>query len=61
MVSKNGGVQFTFPYFVNQNELKGYFPFISNNYQGGIVFEDGQFNDSQMLLSIFLTSTLPKN
>ena len=37
-VSHKGGVQFTFPYFVNQLELKGYFPFISHRYQGGIVF-----------------------
>ena len=42
-------------------DLKAQFPFISNRYEGGIVFEDGQFNDAQMLLSILLTSTLPSN
>lgn len=55
------GLQFTFPYFIGQKDLKAYFPFISNQYQGGIVFEDGQFNDAQMLMSVLLTSTLPHN
>lgn len=63
LVSGNNkqGLKFTFPYFLNQPELKAHFPFISNKYQGGIVFEDGQFNDAQMLISVLLTSTLPSN
>lgn len=60
-VSRKGGINFTFPYFLNQKDLKMNFPYISNKYEGGIVFEDGQFNDAQMLMTVLLTSTLPTN
>ena len=31
-VSQKGGLSFTFPYFMNQRDLKAHFPYISNRY-----------------------------
>jgi glycerol-3-phosphate dehydrogenase len=34
------------------------FPYISDKYSGGVVYEDGRFNDARMLLMTLLTCTL---
>jgi glycerol-3-phosphate dehydrogenase len=49
---------FNFPYFLHRSEVKQIFPYISEKYSGGVVYEDGQFNDSRMLLMTLLTCTL---
>lgn len=53
-------VKFNFPYFLHRNDLKDIFPHISDKYQSGVVYEDGCFNDTRLLLTTFLTSTLSK-
>ena len=55
-----GTPKFNFPYFLNRFDLRDIFPFISDKYHGGVVYEDGCFNDSRMLLVTLLTSTLSK-
>ena len=59
VVGQKGKTSFTFPYFLGQQDMQRLFPYVSNKYQGGIVFEDGQFNDAQMLIAILLTATIP--
>lgn len=51
-------VKFNFPYFLHRNELREFFPYISDKYQSGIVYEDGCFNDARLLLTTLLTCTL---
>jgi glycerol-3-phosphate dehydrogenase len=38
--------------------VKDIFPYISDKYSGGVVYEDGRFNDSRMLIMTLLTCTL---
>ena len=52
---------FNFPFFVNRSELRDFFPFISDKYQSGVVYEDGCFNDSRMLLATLFTATLERS
>ena len=55
-----GTPKFNSPYFLGRQDLRDMFPFMSDKYDGGVVYEDGCFNDSRMLLVAFLTSTLRK-
>ena len=55
-----GTTHFNFPYFLDQFDLRGTFPFISEKYTGGVVYEDGCFNDARMVLISLLTTTLSK-
>lgn len=54
---KNGR-QFHPPYFLNRQELVEIFPHINPKYSMGVVYEDGSFNDSRMLLTAVLTATV---
>ena len=45
------------PYFLNRQELVEAFPHINPKYSLGVVYEDGSFNDSRLLLAAILTST----
>jgi glycerol-3-phosphate dehydrogenase len=54
-------IKFDFPYFVHNKDLRNWFPFISDKYTSGVIYEDGQFNDAQMNLNLLLTATLPRN
>ena len=56
----SGTTHFNFPYFLNRSDLKDIFPYISDKYTGGVVYEDGCFNDSRMVLTSLLTTTLKK-
>jgi glycerol-3-phosphate dehydrogenase len=49
---------FNFPFFFNREELTSAFPKISPKYDIGVVYEDGSFNDSRLLLSAVLTATV---
>lgn len=53
------GVTFNFPYFASRNDLRQLSPYISDKFGSGVVYEDGQFNDSQMNMALLLTSTVP--
>jgi glycerol-3-phosphate dehydrogenase len=37
--------------------LQKFFPFLSDKYKTGIVYEDGSFNDSRMIIAALLTAT----
>lgn len=56
--SKPDGVSFHFPFFASRDDLRAISPFISNKYASGVVYEDGQFNDSQMNMALLLTATV---
>ena len=58
--SPRGTTHFNFPYLLNRSELKNIFPYVSDKYSGGVVYEDGSFNDSRMVLVSLLTATLRK-
>jgi glycerol-3-phosphate dehydrogenase len=49
---------FNLPYFVNREELTSIFPNLASKFNTGVVYEDGSFNDSRLLLSALLTATL---
>jgi glycerol-3-phosphate dehydrogenase len=49
---------FKMPYFLNREELTSIFPNINPKYDMGVVYEDGSFNDSRMVLSALLTASL---
>jgi glycerol-3-phosphate dehydrogenase len=59
--SEKNTVKFNFPYFLHYSEIRNIFPYISDKYSGGIVYEDGRFNDSRMALMTLLTCTLSPN
>lgn len=61
LYSPKNTVKFNFPYFLHRNELREYFPFMDDKYQSGVVYEDGSFNDSRMVLMSLLTTTLSKD
>lgn len=46
------------PYFVNRQELTSIFPYLNPKYDIGVVYEDGSFNDSRLLLTALLTASL---
>ena len=52
--------RFSFPFFFTRQELHELFPFISDKFQGGVVYEDGSFNDSRMLIATLLTASMRK-
>jgi glycerol-3-phosphate dehydrogenase len=45
------------PYFLSRQELQQAFQYINPKYTRGVVYEDGSFNDSRLLLSAIFTST----
>lgn len=49
-------VEFNFPTFMHQSELRKFFPFMSDKYTTGVVYEDGSFNDSRMVMAALLTA-----
>lgn len=50
-------VEFNFPIFMHQSELRKFFPYMSERYTTGVVYEDGAFNDSRMVIAGILTAT----
>jgi glycerol-3-phosphate dehydrogenase len=42
---------------MHSTELNKFFPYMSDKYLSGVVYEDGSFNDSRMALTAILTST----
>lgn len=56
--SKDEGIKFNFPFFASRDDLRNISPYISDKYGSGVVYEDGQFNDSQMNLALLLTATV---
>lgn len=57
-VNEKNAMKFNFPYFLHRNQLREIFPYISDKYQSGVVYEDGSFNDSRLLLTSLQTCTL---
>lgn len=51
--------RFKLPQWYGSNQLREYFPYLDDKYKYGIVYYDGQFNDSRMNLDILLTATQP--
>eukprot|EP01017_Pseudomicrothorax_dubius_P015842 TRINITY_DN18091_c0_g1_i1.p1 TRINITY_DN18091_c0_g1~~TRINITY_DN18091_c0_g1_i1.p1 ORF type:complete len:114 (-),score=25.15 TRINITY_DN18091_c0_g1_i1:33-374(-) len=47
------------PYFCGQRSLSEDFPNLDRNFKYGVVYYDGQMNDTRMNLDILLTATLP--
>jgi glycerol-3-phosphate dehydrogenase len=52
------GTWFKPPIFFNREELVAAFPYINPKYSIGVVYEDGSFNDSRLLLAALLTATV---
>ena len=50
-------VDFNFPTFMHKTELRQVFPYMSDRFTTGVVYEDGSFNDSRMVIAAVLTST----
>jgi hypothetical protein len=50
-------VQFNFPTFMHQSELRKFFPYMSDRYTTGVVYEDGSFNDTRMVIAAIFTAT----
>lgn len=42
---------------MHQSELRRFFPYISDRFTTGVVYEDGSFNDSRMVIAALLTAT----
>lgn len=49
---------FRMPYMLSREELTSIFPHLNPKYDVGVVYEDGSFNDSRLLLAAFLTASL---
>ncbi len=49
--------EFNFPTFMHKSELRKFFPYMSDRYTTGVVYEDGCFNDSRMVMAALLTAT----
>lgn len=49
---------FRMPYFLSREELTSIFPHLNPKYDIGVVYEDGSFNDSRLLLTALLTASL---
>jgi len=42
---------------MHRSELHKFFPYISDKFTTGVVYEDGSFNDSRMIMAALLTAT----
>jgi glycerol-3-phosphate dehydrogenase len=42
---------------MHQSELRKFFPYMSDRYTTGVVYEDGSFNDARMVIAAILTAT----
>ena len=51
-------ISFDFPYLLWGDEVRAKFPHLSKNLKYGVVYYDGQMNDSRMDIDILLTSTI---
>lgn len=56
--SPQTATSFRMPYFLSREELTSIFPYINPKYDIGVVYEDGSFNDSRLLLTALLTASL---
>lgn len=49
-------IEFNFPTFMHKEELHKFFPYISDKFTTGVVYEDGSFNDARMVMAALLTA-----
>lgn len=42
---------------MHRSELQKFFPYLSDKFTRGVVYEDGSFNDARMVMAALLTAT----
>lgn len=55
--SPSVGPKFVIPKLIGSSQMHKFFPYMSENYQCGVIYEDGVFNDSRLLILSLLTGT----
>lgn len=55
---KDTSYRFNFPVVYGKEQLKSNFPFLDEKFKYGVVYWDGQFNDTRMNIDLLLTGTI---